>query len=269
MSAYETDEEEAPSAATEGQGVAPVRSVARAVDILLVLGDGPGQLSEISAAAVLSKATTYRILTTLKNKGMVLQAPSGEYRLGPGCFRMMSGLIDLRAGFPFDADADLKALRAATGETITVHVRAGLSRVCIEELPSPQPIRYTAGLGVATGIHVGSAGKVLLAFLPPDELEDVLRTIDLRPMTPSTITDIEVLRQELDSVRRRGTAYSAGERVVGAIGVSAPVLDDRGHPVAALSVLCPASRVNDDRRREFERLVARTGEDISKRIHTR
>jgi IclR family acetate operon transcriptional repressor len=254
---------------TGGQSVAPVRSVARAVDILLVLGDGPGQLSEISSAAALSKATTYRILTTLKNKGMVLQASSGEYRLGPGCFRMMSSLVDRRAGFPFDADADMKAMRTATEETITVHVRAGLSRLCIEELPSPQPIRYTAGLGVTAGIHVGSAGKVLLAFLPPDELEDVLGTIELRPMTPSTIIDIEVLRRELDSVRGRGTAYSAGERVVGAVGVSAPVLDDRGYVVAALSVLCPASRGNDARLREFEKLVSRTAQDISRRIHTR
>lgn len=266
MSANDSDDD---SSHAEGQSVAAVRSVARAVDILLALGDGPGQLSEVSAATDLSKATTYRILTTLKNKGMVLQAPSGEYRLGPGCFRMMSSLVDRRAGFPFDADADLKALRAATEETITVHVRAGFSRLCIEELPSPQPIRYTAGLGVTAGIHVGSAGKVLLAFMPPDELEEVLRTIELRPMTPSTITHLDVLRKELDSVRRRGTAYSAGERVVGAVGVSAPVLDDRGYVVAALSVLCPASRVNDSRLREFETLVARTAEDISRRIHTR
>lgn len=249
--------------------VAPVRSVARAVDILMVLGDGPGQLGDISATAGLSKATTYRILATLRQKGMVLQAPAGEYRLGPGCFRMMSSLIDRRAGFPFDADAELRELRAATEETITVHVRAGLSRLCIEELPSTQAIRYIAGLGATVGIHVGSAGKVLLAFMAPDELAEVMRTIELRPMTPSTIIDTDVLRQELESVRKRGTAYSAGERVVGAVGVSAPVLDDRGYVVAALSILCPASRVNDSRLRQFEQLVQRTAGDISKRIHTR
>lgn len=247
-----------------------MRSVARAVDILMVLGDGPGQLGDISAAAGLSKATTYRILTTLKQKGMVLRAEgSGEYRLGPGCFRLMSSLVDRRAGFPFDADIELRALRDATQETVTVHVRAGLSRLCIEELPSPQAIRYIAGLGVTAGIHVGSAGKVLLAFMPPEELEALLPTLELRPMTPNTLTDVAALRAELETVRQRGTAYSRGERVVGGVGVSAPVLDDRGHVVAAISVISPAERIDDDRLQEFDRLIRRTAGDISQRIHTR
>jgi IclR family acetate operon transcriptional repressor len=255
---------------TETSSVTPVRSVARAVDILMVLGDGPGQLGDISAAAGLSKATTYRILTTLKQKGMVLRAEgSGEYRLGPGCFRLMSSLVDRRAGFPFDADTELRALRDATQETITVHVRAGQSRLCIEELPSPQPIRYVAGLGVTVGIHVGSAGKVLLAFMPQHEFEALLPALDLRPMTPNTVTAETALREELEVVRRRGTAYSKGERVVGGVGVSAPVLDDRGHVVAAISVLGPAERIDDARIEELDRLVRRTARDISKRIHTR
>ncbi|MGH3586734.1 MAG: IclR family transcriptional regulator, partial [Pseudonocardia sp.] len=219
----------AATAGDDTSGVTPVRSVARAVDILLALGGGPRQLGELSNEVVLSKATTYRILATLKQKGMVLQEEAaGLYRLGPACFRMMSSVVDGRAGFPFDADAELEALRAQTAETITVHVRAGLSRLCIQELPSPQAIRYVSGLGVTEGIHVGSAGKVLLAFLPPDELEPLLKTLDMRPMTPSTITSLTELRAELDVVRSRGTAYSAGERVVGAVGVSAPILDARG-----------------------------------------
>lgn len=253
-----------------GSGVPPVRSVARAVDILMALGDGPSALGDVSAATGLSKATTYRIISTLKQKGMVLQAEAtGEYRLGPGCFRLMSSLVDRRAGFPFEADTELRALREATGETITVHVRAGQSRLCIEELPSPQPIRYTAGLGVTAGIHVGSAGKVLLAFLPADELEELLPKLDLRPMTEATITDLATLRGELQAVREHGTAFSAAERVSGAIGVSAPVLDDRGHVVAAISVIAPADRVDDERRQAFDRLVRATADEISKRIHTR
>lgn len=245
----------------------PVRSVGRAVDVLFALGDGPRQLLDISAAAALSKATTYRILFTLKQKGMVLQNElTGEYRLGPGCFRLMSSVIDGRAGFPFDADAELRALREATGETITVHVRAGLARLCIQELPSPQPIRYVAGLGATAGLHTGSAGKVLLAFQPPDELDALLKDLDLRPQTPNTIVDAAQLRRAVEEVRRTGTAYSLGERVIGAIGVSAPVLDDRGIVVAALSVLAPESRVDKARRAEFETLVRESAAAISARL---
>ncbi|WP_208878662.1 IclR family transcriptional regulator [Streptomyces armeniacus] len=256
-----------PAGSGESGAKAPVRSVARAVDILLALGSGPRRLADISAEASLSKTTAYRILSTLRQKGMVLQdETNGEYRLGPACFHVMSSVVSGHAGFPFDANLDLEELRTRTQETVTVHVRAGLSRICIQELPSPQAIRYTAGLGASAGIHVGSAGKVLLAFMPRDERESLLGTLEPRPMTSTTVTDLDELRRQLAAVAERGTAFSAGERVSGAVGVSAPVFDGAGAVIAALSVLGPAARINDERLKEFEELVRETAERITARI---
>ncbi|WP_181764975.1 IclR family transcriptional regulator [Streptomyces albidus (ex Kaewkla and Franco 2022)] len=250
----------------DSSAATPVRSVARAIDILMALGNGPRRLGDVSSETALSKTTAYRILSTLRQKGMVLQdETSGEYRLGPACFHVMSSVVSGRAGFPFDADLNLEQLREQTQETVTVHVRAGYSRICIQELPSPQAIRYTAGLGVSAGIHVGSAGKVLIAFMPPSEREALLRALEPRAMTPDTITDMDVLREQLDEVARRGTAFSSGERVSGAVGVSAPVFDGAGFVVAALSVLGPASRLGDARLKEFEKLVRETAEQITGR----
>ncbi|NLU73409.1 IclR family transcriptional regulator [Streptomyces sp. HNM0575] len=244
--------------------------MARAVDILLALGNGPRRLAEVSGEAALSKTTAYRILSTLRQKGMVLQdETTGEYRLGPACFHVMSSVVSGHAGFPFDANRDLEELREQTQETVTVHVRAGLSRICIQELPSPQAIRYTAGLGASAGIHVGSAGKVLLAFLEPAEREALLDTLEPRPMTDATITDMGVLRRQLQTVAERGTAFSSGERVAGAVGVSAPVFDGNGVVIAALSVLGPAARIDEARLHEFEKLARNTAERITSRIHPR
>lgn len=248
-------------------GAAPVRSVARAVDVLLALGKGPRRLAEISEEAVLSKTTAYRILATLRHKGMVLQDETdGTYRLGPACFHVMSSVVSGHAGFPFDAGRDLEALRDRTQETVTVHVRAGLSRICIQELPSPQTIRYTAGLGASAGIHVGSAGKVLLAYMDRAEREALLSSLELRPMTATTVTDVGELRRQLDEVAERGTAFSTGERVAGAVGVSAPVFDGSGAVIAALSVLGPQARIAPDRLAEFEQLVRETAGRITGRI---
>ena len=248
-------------------GAAPVRSVARAVDVLLALGKGPRRLAEISEEAGLSKTTAYRILATLRHKGMVLQDENnGSYRLGPACFHVMSSVVSGHAGFPFDADRDLEVLRDRTQETVTVHVRAGLSRICIQELPSPQAIRYTAGLGASAGIHVGSAGKILLAFLDAAEREALLTAQELRPMTATTVTDVRELRRQLDEVTERGTAFSTGERVAGAVGVSAPVFDGSGAVIAALSVLGPEARITRARLAEFEELVRQTAEQITRRI---
>lgn len=251
----------------DSSGATPVRSVARAVDILLALGKGPRRLAEVSEETALSKTTAYRILSTLRHKGMVLQGESnGAYRLGPACFHVMSSVVSGHAGFPFDADLDLEALRDRTRETVTVHVRAGLSRICIQELPSPQTIRYTAGLGASAGIHVGSAGKVLLAYLERPEREALLATLEPRPMTDTTVTDLAELRRQLDEVAERGTAFSTGERVAGAVGVSAPVFDGSGTVIAALSVLGPEARIGPERLEEFARLVRETADRITGRI---
>lgn len=228
----------------EPDDLAPVRSVARAADLLIILGSGPRPLREISAQVGLTKPTAHRILSSLRSRGMVMQDPlSGDYGLGPACFHLMSAVVNGQAGFVLDAKPTLEALREETGETITIDIRAGLSRICIQEYPSPHAIRYISGVGSANGIYVGSAGKILLAFLPVDERERILRDLRLVQVTSSTITDLDVLRAELDNVRAAGFAVSHGERVAGAIGVSAPVLDASGRALASLSVLGPAERL--------------------------
>jgi DNA-binding IclR family transcriptional regulator len=110
---------------------------------------------------------------------------------------------------------------------------------------------------------------VLLAFLPAAEREALLESLDPRPMTPATLTDLGELRAQLDEVARRGTAFSAGERVTGAVGVSAPVFDAGGSVVAALSVLGPESRIDDAKLREFEKSVRSTAEAITERMRVR
>jgi DNA-binding IclR family transcriptional regulator len=241
-----------------------IRSVDRAIDVLLALGRGPRRLTEVSTDVALSKPTTYRLLYTLKLKGMVLQDHmTGDYRLGPACFRLMASMVNGNAGFPMDATAALAALRDDTNETVTVHVLAGPSRICVQELPSPHAIRYTAGLGATAPVYSGSAGKVLLAFLPERERELTLQSLRLVPMTANTITDLATLRNELDHVVETGTATSVGERVAGAVGVSAPVFDASGRILAAISVLGPADRLDGPVREKARDKVRDTAEAIT------
>jgi DNA-binding IclR family transcriptional regulator len=265
-----------PDAGRRGQKVGPltdeddahahVRSVMRTVDLLFALGGGPKPLRTISAEVKLSKPTTYRILSSLKSKGMVMQdSQSGDYGLGPACFRLISSVLSGDVGFALQGRPVLETLRNRTGETITIHVRAGLSRICVQELPSPQPLRYTAGLGATVGIYVGSAGKTLLAFMPDDERERILKSLRLAPETANTITSLDVLRAELDEVKEQGFAVSHGERVDGAVGVSAPVHDASGRILAALSILGPADRLTD-RLSEMQQLVVAAGKAITENI---
>lgn len=253
---------------TEAHDGLTVRSVGRAVDILIALGHSPLPLGDVAEVVELSKPTTYRLLSTLRAKGMVVQDDtSGHYGLGPGCFHLMSSITNGNAGFIFEATGALDQLRDVTSETVAVHVRAGRSRICVKELASPHAIRYIAGVGVAEGIHTGSAGKVLLAFMPDAERERLLKDLHLVARTPHTITDVDTLRIELARIAETGVAYSFGERAVGAVGVTAPITNAAGAALAALSVIGPADRLHGEHLAEIEAHLRSVAARISATIN--
>ena len=245
----------------------PVRSVGRAVDLLLALAHGPQTLGRLAERTDLSKATVHRLLASLGHGQLAIQDPStGDYLLGPGCFVIADAVMRGLGGLGVLARPVLERLRDTTGETVTMHVRAGSQRLCVEELVSLQSVRYTAGVGTATPIHVGSAGKLLLAYTNKDERTDLLDHSTLDPITGATITDRAELEAEVEEVRRLGYAESHGERVVGASAISAPILSSDGTILAALSILGPDGRLTQERVDEFRPAVLAAASDISDRI---
>lgn len=247
----------------------PVRSVGRAVDLLLALAHGPQTLGRLAERTGLSKATVHRLLASLAHGQLAIQDPStGDYLLGPGCFTIADAVMRGLGGLGVIARPVLERLRDRTGETVTMHVRAGSQRLCIEELVSLQSVRYTAGVGNATPIHVGSAGKLLLAYSDTDERSELLDHSTLDPITGATITDRAELERELEEVRRLGYAQSHGERVAGASAISAPILASDGSVLAALSILGPDGRLTEARLEEFRPAVLAAAGEISDRIAT-
>jgi DNA-binding IclR family transcriptional regulator len=234
------------------------RLVERALDILTALSDGPKTFTVICQKVGLSKGTVHRILIGLSYSEFVVQVPeSGEYMLGPGCYRMARGLIEENGGIAGLVRPVLQALWEGTEETVILHVRVGASRVCIAELQSPRSLRYTAGIGSSAPLHVGAAGKVLLAWFDDAQLRKILPD-SLGSTTEATITDFGVLREELEHVRRQGWAESHGERVQGAFAISAPIFDDRHHVAASVSVLGPEVRLTRTRFIELRRELVET-----------
>jgi DNA-binding IclR family transcriptional regulator len=220
--------------------------VDRALRILTCLGEGEFRLVQLAARLQLHKATVARLLTSLVHSEMAKRNERGYYVLGPAVASLSARAL---GGY----HALLDALRApllnvwkATGETIAVNVRVGEERLCIDELESPQMIAYRTGIGSRAPLHVGSGGKVLLAFLPPEEIVHLLRHLRLRPVTERTITSREKLADELESVRRLGYAVSVGERTIGSAAVSVPVFDTTNRLVACVSILGPESRMTPD-----------------------
>lgn len=231
-----------------------VQSVDRAIDILMTLVVGPKTLTEVCRATDLTKGTAFRLLRSLADRGIVVKDPGRDnlYMLGPNMLRIAQGVTLGLGALGTLASPVLKRVSEVTEETVTVHIRMGVERICIHVIPSASALRYTVSPGSKAPLHVGAAGRSLIAFLEEAERERVLASLPrpLQAITDDTVTDVETLREQLAEVRERGYAISSGERVSGAAAVSVPIRA-HGEFVAALSILGPLTRLPLQRLEEF------------------
>jgi DNA-binding IclR family transcriptional regulator len=237
-----------------------INSIARGADVLKSLSGGLDRVSDISERIQLSKSTVHRLLKSLEKSEFVIQDPvTRRYYLGPLILNLSSKPIIAHQNLIVCAFEEMRSLRDLSRETVVLHIRAGLERICLEELQSFESIKYTAGKGVTAPIYIGSAGKVLLAELEDAELQFLLSHLTLVRIGPNTITDKKDLLKELEKVRRQGYATSFRERLPEGASISVPI---KGYitPVA-LSVLGPDNRFSHkvmvDVMKEMKRSTAR------------
>jgi DNA-binding IclR family transcriptional regulator len=98
-------------------------------------------------------------------------------------------------------------------------------------------------VGASNPVHCTSVGKAILAFLPPERANEVLRRVRFERLTTRTIGNVDALRTELEKTKRRGYAVDDEELEEGLRCIAVPVLDAQRLPVAAVSVSGPSFRV--------------------------
>ncbi len=203
-------------------------------------------LAEIVRRTGLSKNKAFRILYTLEQRNLVRKQNNGHYVLGVGCLiygeraRKQIDLIDA-------ARPVMDRLVAETDETVFLGVLDGQQALCIDARESSKSIRLYARIGRRVPLHAGSIPKLLFAHLPDPVREQWLGEIELTPMTPYTVTDPDLLRQQLIHIRVQGYAITSNDLDEGATSVAAPIRDHTGRVVAALSVAGPSPRFSQER----------------------
>jgi len=215
-------------------------SIVRASKILQCLSRDIGRITDISKEIQVSKGTIHGILETLKSTGFAGQDPvTRHYCLGPLFHELASNPFVGHKALVQCSISEMERLRDLSGETVALQIPNGSQRIILEEVLSPQPIRFVGGKGLSAPIHTG-AGKILLSELEQEDLESFLKSIDLVAVTPNTITDKEVLLRELDKIRKQGYATSFGERLPGCACIAVPV--KRYFCPVTLSIIGPESR---------------------------
>lgn len=244
----------------------PKSGLLRALGVLNLLADRSPETLGVSTVAReldLPKAVAHRILKEFTAAGyLAFDVGSKQYRLGPGALTV--GLAALRdLDVPKIARPHLDRLVSATGETATLSVRNGWSRVYVDQVLSPHEIRMSISLGTSHPLHAGSSSKAILAHLSDTEVDQYLQAMALEPVTPHTITDEAALREELRRVQELGYAVSMGERQAGAGSVAAPIHRASGEVFGSISLCGPRDRFTADVRESYNRLVVKTAGEIS------
>jgi len=231
-----------------------VHTLKRAVELLdcFTLERPELGVREIARMAGLSSSTAGRLLAALKDAGILFQNPATHaYMIGPKVL-IWAGIYTNTLDVRTKALGHMHELQDITQETISLYVRDGDDRVCVERLESPLNVRIVARIGRRLPLYAGSAGKVLMAFLPAEHQEEIIHSSSLAPLTPHTISDPDALRKELAHICQTGYAVSRGEWLMDASGVAAPVFDYNGEVVAAITISGPGQRFTDE---AFERYI--------------
>jgi DNA-binding IclR family transcriptional regulator len=240
-----------PDATTVRAGATRIQSVERAAALLRAVAAASGPAATATALAEtvgLNRTTTWRILATLDQQRLVsLDRETGWYSLG-------FGLIDLAGqavgtSMARSARELLQRIAVRTGETAALAVMRDGALTYVAEAVAGAIVSVT-WQGRSVPMHATSTGKVLLAFSGPDEVRHLLglpRGGRLQRFTSATITSRAALGEELVQTRERGFAVCRGEFEESAWGVSAPVLDVAGRPVAVLSIWGPPERITAKR----------------------
>jgi DNA-binding IclR family transcriptional regulator len=181
-------------------------------------------------------------MSSLANHRLLSRTVKGRYRLGWRLFELSQTLLDTTE-FRLEARRVMEELVRHWRETVHLAVLDGVQAVYVEKLqPIPAvKIRITRA-GARLPAHSSGVGKVLLAHSEWEYVAELFEDQGMPALTPSTITDLDVLAEELERVRERGYAYDHEETLVGLCCVGAPIYGSGGAVVAAVSLSVPAYR---------------------------
>ena len=199
----------------------------KAVGVLRATAEGPCGLAELCERTGLPRATAHRLAVGLEAHGMLRRTPDGRWHPGPTLSQLAGGRSDPLLDA---ATAVLPRLRDITGESVQLYRRDGVHRVCIAHAEPPSGLRDTVPVGSRLPMTAGSGAKVLAAWCDVQTQRLIL-------------AEATYSERVLIDVRRRGWAQSVAEREVGVASVSAPVRDNGGQVVAAVSVSGPVDRI--------------------------
>ena len=243
-----------------------VPAVDQASRILLCLAKGPSlkvNLTDICKSVGIHKSKGYTILNTLQKYGLVQKDSAGKtYSLGLGLISLSRRVLD-NLNYNDVADPILEMLAGKTHSTALFGIINGGNVFVVAKQEADQHISVTIRLGYRFNITHGAHGKAIVAFLPKEERERILRQNKLFFHGDGSKLDRNRLKTELERCRETGFAVDMGQLHAGLNVIASPVFDSQERLIGSMFIMgtFPESRVQEygsmvaERAREFSSVL--------------
>jgi len=232
-----------------------IKSLATALHLLsrFISAQEPLGVGELAQESGLNKSQVSKILKTFREYGFLDQdAATQKYSVGLNTFALGNNYVNTHP-IARDALPVMRKLVDETGHSAVLSIMRGTDVIHLLAVEGRLFIDGRWRVGRYMPYHSTSAGKLLLAFGPPERVDLLLKTRGLPRMTENTITNERQFRAALQKARKTGISVSRSETYAFSASISAPILDGSHQAIAVLGLICPEHLLT---RQEEERLVA-------------
>ena len=246
-----------------------IKSIDKTLDLLEFLSADEQEtgITEINKKLHMGLSTVHRILTTLKSRGYVIQnQQTKKYRLGIKLFTLgfavqsTKRLIEITKPY-------LRQLSQSTNETVNLAILEGKEVIYLAKAESSEVLTTNISVGTILPAHCTALGKVLLAFISDQELDILYKADEPLPcLTSKSISSLEELKKNLKKVKEQGCAIDREEYKVGINCFAAPVMNNEGIAIMAISITAPASRFTLDEMEKIKGKLMTISKEISNQL---
>ena len=244
-----------------------VSSVLKVFHILQALGEQKEiGVSELSQRLMMSKATTYRFLQTMKTLGYVSQqGEADKYSLTIKLFELGSRSLEYMDLVSI-ADVEMRAVTEQTNEALHLGIMDEGSIVYIHKIDSGYNLRMYSRIGRRNPLYATAIGKVLLSGKAEDDIRKILQPIEFVKHTEKTLENVDQLLAEIEKVKVQGFAEDNEEQESGIRCIAVPVYDRFGYIVASVSISFPTIRFEEEQKSRYVELLKQAGKRISSQM---
>lgn len=202
---------------------------------------------EIAARMSIPRASAFRIVRTLEARDYLVNTDKPyRYAVGLKLLRL-GGRITRESNLRQIASSFLYRLANETRQTVQLATLFGYKVLYIDQVRTPSSTDiFIEPTGTPFAVNISAGGKVMVSLLNARSRKDFLEHAELARQTKKTIVSLSSFEKELDRTAAQGYAIDDEEFAVGIRCVAAPILDAKGHCIAALGITGHISRITDE-----------------------